>query len=341
LDFEFKEFFCIIKGDMVNILVTGGCGFIGSEVVNVVFQETKDLNRLVVLDRIDYCSRESNILAKIRADDNYRFIKGDLCNYDLMIQILVENDINMVIHMAAQSHVDLSFKNPLQFTRDNVMGTHTLLEACRQYGKLERFVHMSTDEVYGEVSHDEENPCTEEVSVLIPTNPYSASKAAAEHYVRAYGLSYKLPYVMIRGNNVYGPKQFPDKLIAKFISYLHLDRKVTIHGDGSSKRTFIHVNDMAKGILCVANEGKLGETYNIGSYNEFSVMEITKLLCKLMDKDLHESIIYVPDRNFNDNRYFIDHNKVLKLGWNEKIPFDEGILQTIDWYKDHVEEYDI
>ena len=326
---------------MVNILVTGGCGFIGSEVVNVIFQETKDLNRLVVLDRMDYCSRESNILAQVRENEIYRFVKGDLCDYELMLKTLIDNEINIVIHMAAQSHVDLSFKNPLQFTHDNVLGTQTLLIACTQYGKLNRFVHMSTDEVYGEVSHDEENPCTEEVSVLIPTNPYAASKAAAEHYVRAEGKSYKLPYVIIRGNNVYGPKQFPDKLIAKFISYLHLGRKVTIHGNGSSKRTFIHVNDMAKGILSVVNNGVLGQTYNIGSFNEFSVLEITQLLCKLMNKDFDDSVVYVPDRNFNDKRYFINHSKVLSLGWEEKITFDDGILETINWYKDHVDEYDI
>lgn len=326
---------------MRSILITGGCGFIGSEVVNVVFQETKNLNKIVVLDRIDYCSRESNILPQVRADDNYIFVKGDLCDYDLMLKILVDNQIDMIIHMAAQSHVDLSFTNPLQFTYDNVVGTQTLLEACRQYGKLKKFVHMSTDEVYGEVSHDEENPCTEKSSVLIPTNPYSASKASAEHYVRAYGLCYKLPYVMIRGNNVYGPKQFPDKLIAKFISYLHLDRKVTIHGNGSSQRTFIHVNDMARGILYIANNGVLSETYNIGSFNEFSVLEITQLLCKLMNKDFEESVTYVPDRNHNDKRYFIDHSKILSLGWEEKISFDDGILGTINWYKDHVEEYDI
>lgn len=326
---------------MINILITGGYGFIGSEVVNVAFQQIKSLNRLIVLDRIDYCSRESNILPEIRNHKCYKFIQGDLCDFNLMEKILIENEIDTVIHMAAQSHVDLSFTNSLQFTQDNVLGTHTLLEACRKYGKLSRFVHMSTDEVYGEVSHDEKNPCKEEISLLCPTNPYSASKASAEHYVRSYGKSYKLPYVIIRGNNVYGPKQYPDKLIAKFISYLHLDRKVTVHGDGSSKRTFIHVTDMARGILAIAERGVLGETYNIGSYNEYSVMDIAKMLCSIMGKDFENSLNYVADRNFNDKRYFIDHSKVLSLGWKEEISFEDGLMETINWYKDHLEDYEI
>jgi dTDP-glucose 4,6-dehydratase len=325
---------------MLNILITGGYGFIGSEVVFVAFQQIKTLKKLIVLDRIDYNSKESNISPEIRNHECYKFIKGDLCDADLMEKILNENEIDTVIHMAAQSHVDLSFTNPGQFTRDNVIGTQTLVEACCKYGKLNRFVHMSTDEVYGEVSHDETSPFIES-SPLKPTNPYSVSKAAAEMYVEGYGRSHKLPYVIIRGNNVYGPKQYPDKLIAKFISYLHLDRKVTIHGDGSSQRTFIHVTDMAKGILTVAERGILGEIYNIGSYNEYSVIEITKLLCEILERDFENSVIYVPDRNFNDKRYFIDHSKILSLGWKEEISFVIGIRDTINWYKEHLEDYEI
>lgn len=325
---------------MYNILITGGYGFIGSELVNISFKNLQLLNKIIVLDRIDYCSRESNVLPEIRNNSRYKFVKGDLCDFDLISKVLSDNNIDIVIHMAAQSHVDLSFTNSLQFTRDNVLGTHTLLESCTKYGKLKRFVHMSTDEVYGEVSHNETNPC-KEISLLDPTNPYSASKASAEFYVRSYGHSFQLPYVIIRGNNVYGPKQYPDKLISKFISYLHLGRQVTIHGDGSSKRTFIHVNDMARGILTIAEKGIIGQIYNIGSYNEYSVMEITKLLCQIMGKDLEKSIIYVPDRNFNDKRYYIDHSKVLTLGWKEEISFDDGIRNTINWYKDHLTDYDI
>ena len=324
---------------MNNILVTGGYGFIGSEVINVAFRQISTLNSLILLDRIDYCSREHNVNPEVRSDPRYKFIKGDICDFDLIESILEENEIDTVIHMAAQSHVDLSFTNSLQFTRDNVLGTHTILEACRKYRKLKRFVHMSTDEVYGEASHDEESPF-DEISLLNPTNPYAATKAGAEFIVRAYGHSYKLPFVIIRGNNVYGPGQFPDKLIPKFITYLHLGRKVTVHGDGSAKRTFVHVTDMARGILSVAQNGKLGEIYNIGSYNEYSVIEITKILCRLMEKDFESSAIHVTDRNFNDKRYFIDHNKILTLGWEEQISFNDGLIQTIDWYVKHSDEYE-
>ena len=324
--------------EIKNILITGGYGFIGSELVNVIFQKMTQLNRVVVFDRIDYCSRESNVSAEIRSHPNYKFVKGDLCDFNLLKYILEENHIDAIIHMAAQSHVDLSFTNSLQFTRDNVLGTHTLLEACRTYGKIKRFIHMSTDEVYGEVSHNEENPC-KEISLLNPTNPYAATKASAEFIVRAYGYSYKLPYVIIRGNNVYGHGQFPDKLIPKFILYLNMGKHVPIHGDGSAKRTFVHVTDMARGILTVTEKGSLGEIYNIGSSNEYSVMEITKMLCDLMNKNVEKCTTFVSDRNFNDKRYFIDHNKILELGWKEEICFNEGMVQTINWYIDHSDEY--
>lgn len=323
---------------MTSILVTGGYGFIGSEVVNVIFSEMHDLKKLIVVDRIDYCSREMNVKDKVRSDPRYLFVKGDIKNLELMKSLLEDHHIDIIIHMAAQSHVDLSFDNSICFTQDNILGTHTLLEASRSYGKLKRFVHMSTDEVYGEASHDEEIPHNE-ISLLNPTNPYAATKAAAEFMVKSYGYSYKLPYVIIRGNNVYGPGQFPDKLIPKFSLYLHLGKKVTIHGDGSSKRTFIHVNDMARGILAVMLKGLNGEVYNIGSRNEYSVMEITKLLCNIMKKDFHESITYVRDRNFNDQRYFICNSKISELGWHEEINFEQGILDTVNWYIKHAHEW--
>ena len=310
----------------MNILITGGYGFIGSAVVNMIF---KEVDTLVVLDRIDYNSSELNVDENIRNHSSYHFIQGDLCDLILMESILTQYHINMIIHLAAQTHVDISFTNSLQFTKDNVLGTHTLLEAVKNYGHIKKIIIMSSDEIYGEVSHDELNPCHEK-SLLDPTNPYSATKAAAEFLVKSYGYSYHLPYIIIRGNNVYGPKQYPDKLIPKFITLLKQDLPLTIHGNGSSKRTFVYIDDMASGILTVMKYGNIGEIYNIGSENEYSVMDIARLLCDKMGKPFN--LEYVKDRNFNDKRYFINYNKVLELGWKEKMSFNDGINNTINWY---------
>ncbi len=314
---------------MKNILVTGAAGFIGSEVVNVAFK-TINLNKLVVLDRLDYCSDINNIKEEIRNNQRFEFIQGDLCDYNLMLKILTDNDIDTVIHMAAQTHVDLSFTNSLQFTKDNVLGTHTLVEACRIYNQLNKFIFMSSDEVLGSISLDEKVPCKEDY-LPSPTNPYSASKVSGEYIIKSYGYSYHFPYIIIRGNNVYGPKQYPDKLIPKFITLLLNDQSLPIQGDGSAARTFIHVNDMAKGILTVTRNGQIGEIYHIGSKNEYSVMEMAHLLTKMMKKEL--KLTFVTDRNFNDQRYFIDSSKVLSLGWKEEISFNDGLLSTIKWYK--------
>lgn len=320
---------------MKKFLVTGGYGFIGSEVVNRIFTQFPQAEKLVLFDRVDYNSRPENINPEVRQDGRFKFVKGDICSYDLILHVLEEYQIDTIIHMAAQTHVDISFTNSLQFTRDNVMGTHTLLEACRQYGKLNRFVHMSTDEVYGEA----EEEAHDENAHLNPTNPYAATKTGAEYIVKSYGRSYKFPYIIIRGNNVYGHGQYPDKLIPKFILLLELGKKLTIHGNGLAKRMFVHVNDMADGILLVTARGKLEEIYNIGSRNEYTVMDIAKQICDYSQKDINTSIEYIPDRNFNDKRYFIDYRKIQGLGWTEKIKFDEGLKQTIKWYRDKIQEF--
>ena len=334
---------------MSRILLTGGYGFIGSEVANRIFSEWGSVQtgakpqlaelcsvqKLVVFDRVDYNSRPENINPEVRADPRFQFVKGDLCSFDLLSFLLEEYQIEIVIHIAAQTHVDLSFENSLKFTRDNVLGTHTLLEACRKYGKIQRFVHMSTDEVYGEA----EDEAHHEGSHLNPTNPYAASKVSAEFVLRSYGYSYNFPYVIIRGNNVYGHGQYPDKVIPKFILYLHLDKMLPIHGSGEARRMFVHVDDMARGILLVAKKGALGEIYNIGSRNEYTVNEIARLLCLFMGKNTEKSIQYVPDRNFNDRRYFIGYKKVSELGWKEEIPFELGLRETIQWYLERVEEF--
>lgn len=320
---------------MSKFLLTGGYGFIGSEVANQIFHEFSFAQKLVVFDRFDYNSRVENVSEVVRSDPRFKFVKGDLCSFDLLSFLLEEHQIDTVIHMAAQTHVDISFENSLQFTRDNVLGTHTLLEACRKYGKIKRFIHMSTDEVYGEADDDSHN----EESHLNPTNPYAATKASAEYIVRSYGHSYNFPYLIIRGNNVYGHGQFPDKLIPKFSLFLHLGKKLPIHGKGEAKRMFVHVDDMARGILLVAKKGELNGIYNIGSRNEHTVIEIAKKICEVEGKSLEDSLIYVSDRNFNDKRYFIDYEKILKLGWTEQIPFEVGLKETIQWYIDRSDEF--
>jgi dTDP-glucose 4,6-dehydratase len=319
----------------MRLLITGGCGFIGSELVNRCYQQL-DFNKIIIIDRLDYCSRKTNILEEIWNDNDVHFVKGDLCNYDLLIHLLEIHQIDYVINMAAQTHVDRSFTNSLQFTRDNVLGLHTLIEACRQYGKIKKFVHMSTDEVYGE----NKNPLAQtEESILDPTNPYAATKSGAEFILRSYGHSYNFPYVIIRGNNVYGHGQYPDKLIPKFILYLHWGIPCTIHGDGSAQRSFVFVSDMADGIIRVLQHGVLREIYNIGSRNEYTVMEITQFLCQKMSKDIQDSIVYVPDRFFNDQRYHINYDKISALGWKEKVSFETGLEQTIEWYLERANEY--
>ena len=317
---------------MKNILITGGSGFIGSTLINELFS--------LMMSKSSYCARIDNVNSGVREDSRYKFIQGDICDTNLVNFILKEYSIDTVIHMAAQTHVDRSFSNSLECTRDNILGTHSLLESCRRYGHIERFVHMSTDEVYGEVSHEELNPCTE-YSILNPTSPYASTKAAAEFIVRSYGYSYKFPYIIIRANNAYGPNQYSDKLIPKFTLLLNSDKKIPIHGNGSSKRTFIHVKDMAIGIIIITLQGSLGSIYNIGSESEYTVDQISHKICDILGKKFEDLVEYVPDRNYNDKRYFIDYSKTMELGWKESISFEEGLRSTIEWYIKNQNKYEL
>lgn len=317
---------------MKNILVTGGCGFIGSNFINFIREIDKDVV-VTNVDKLDYCGRVENVLHQ---GERYKFFKCDINNLEFLLYILYEQQIDTVFHFAAQSHVDNSFGNSLQFTRDNILGTHSLLEACKTYGKIERFIHISTDEVYGEV--DPDNDGSEENSLLNPTNPYASTKAGAEFMVRSYNYSFKLPIIIIRGNNIYGPRQYPEKLIPKFIVSLIHNKKCTIHGKGQSIRNFIYVIDFIRGVYTVATKGDVMKIYNIGSSNEYSVMEIARILIERLKpgEDITNHVEFVEDRLFNDKRYCIN-TKLLreKLGWEEKISFEEGIELTIDWYRRH------
>ena len=222
----------------MNILVTGGCGFIGSNFINYILK-THNHIKIFNIDCLNYCANVKNVFDH----PNYKFINGNITSKDLVLHILNEYSIDAIIHFAAQSHVDNSFDNSLQYTTDNVMGTHVLLQASKEYGKIKKFLHFSTDEVYGEV--DLEHPGCHEKSLLNPTNPYAATKAAAEFLVRSYYHSFNLPVVIVRCNNVYGPNQYPEKLIPKFIKLLREGKSLTIHGNGSTRRNFIWAEDVA------------------------------------------------------------------------------------------------
>jgi len=310
------------------LLITGGCGFIGSGFINYYFSKVDTV--IVNIDAMYYCAREMNVSETIRQSERYKFVNGNICSADLIRHILKQYDVKKVIHFAAQSHVQNSFDDSLQFTKDNILGTHVLLEECRKHG-IELFVHVSTDEVYGE-SMLEETEKTE-ASVLCPTNPYAATKAAAELISRSYYHSYNMPIIITRGNNVYGPNQYPEKIIPKFIKLLKDNKPVTIQGDGSNIRSFLHVTDVARAFESVLNHGVIGEIYNLGADpdEEYTVMNVAKRLIEAITGhgEIEDWIEFIPDRPFNDKRYFISNDKLKKLGWSAQITFEKGLQDTI------------
>jgi dTDP-glucose 4,6-dehydratase len=314
-----------------NLLITGGCGFIGSNFINYIFPSKK--YNIVNLDAMYYCANENNILEEIRKSDFYHFIKGNINDKDLVKNILLNYKIEYIIHFAAQSHVDNSFSVPLQYTYDNIQGTHTLLEEVRTYNKIKRFIHVSTDEVYGESMLESDESHKTEQSILCPTNPYAASKAGAELIAQSYNHSFKMPIIITRGNNVYGPNQYPEKLVPKFIKLLKENKKVTIHGDGSTVRAFLHSFDTARAFEVILEKGVIGEIYNIGCDEnmEYSVKEVAKILIKLIKntENYNDWIEYVEDRPFNDKRYYISNKKLKDLGWDISIKFENAIKQLI------------
>lgn len=316
---------------MKNLLVTGGCGFIGSNFINYIFP--KGLYNIINLDAMYYAADKNNINEEIRNSDNYTLVEGNLCSIDLISYILKDHKIDMVIHFAAQSHVQNSFDDSLQYTKDNILGTHVLLECCRLYGKIERFIHVSTDEVYGESMNEVDEQSKTEQSILCPTNPYAATKAGAELIAQSYNHSFKMPIIITRGNNVYGPNQYPEKLIPRFIEQLKNDKKVTIQGKGDAVRAFLHAYDTARAFECILEKGTTGEIYNIGCDEgmEYSVMEVARILIKLIKNtdDVDKWITYIEDRPFNDQRYYISNEKVKKLGWSITIDFMDGLEKLI------------
>lgn len=321
----------------MRLLVTGGCGFIGSNFINYYFTSTPEVS-IVNIDAMYYCASEGNVMENIRTSDRYHFVKGNLCSFDLLANILLFYKIDTVIHFAAQSHVQNSFDNALQYTTDNTVGTHTLLEACRKYGKIQRFIHISTDEVYGESMLIENEEKKNENSILCPTNPYAATKAAAELIAKSYYHSFNMPIIITRGNNVYGPNQYPEKLIPRFIELLLNNKKVTIQGDGTNVRAFLHVFDVCSALKLILANGIIGEIYNIGSddHHEYTVSQVAEILINKI-QDTHQTnewICYIEDRPFNDKRYYISNQKLKDLGWKIEKDFNSGLDEVITQMKE-------
>ncbi|XP_078614107.1 dTDP-D-glucose 4,6-dehydratase-like [Branchiostoma floridae x Branchiostoma japonicum] len=316
-----------------RILVTGGAGFIASHVVAILVERHQDYF-VVNLDKLDYCASLKN-LESVENRPNYKFIQGDICDQDFMRYIFQNERIDTVLHFAAQSHVDTSFTSSLEFTRVNVYGTHVLVNTAYENG-VKRFVHVSTDEVYGGKS----------TSVLLesapknPTNPYAASKAAAECIVMSYWEGFKFPVIITRGNNSYGPHQFPEKVIPKFVSLLQRDRKCCVYGNSQPLRNYLYVTDAAEAFLTILEKGQDGEIYNIGTDFAISNLELAKLLIRKLrhvttEEEVQRWIEHTPDRPFHDQQYRIDSTKLKQLGWEPKVSWEEGLERTIAWYSKH------
>ena len=308
----------------MNLLVTGGAGFIGSCFVRHILNTYPDY-RVINLDALTYCGNLDN-LKDVENNPNYRFVHGNICDRRLVRELT--GLVDCVVNFAAESHVDNSIKRPEIFVETNIQGTLNLLQASKETG-IKRFLQVSTDEVYGTLG---KTGYFYETTPLAPNSPYSASKAGADLLVRAYGETYKLPVLITRCSNNYGPYQYPEKLIPFFISRLMKGEKVPVYGDGLNVRDWLYVYDHCRAIDVVLHRGQAGEVYNIGGHNEKTNLEITRLILEKMGKD-ETCIEYVQDRPGHDRRYAISNDKITsQLGWKPSVTFEEGISMTIDWY---------
>ena len=329
---------------MKKILITGGAGFIGSHLVRLFVNKYPDY-QIYNLDALTYAGNLEN-LKDVESKDNYTFLHGDITDEAYINSIFTDHCFDDVIHLAAESHVDRSITDPLAFAKTNILGTMVLLNAFKELHKSnwdnKRFYHVSTDEVYGSLG---ETGLFIESTSYDPNSPYSASKASSDHFVRAYGETYSMPYVITNCSNNYGQQQFPEKLIPLFINNILNDKPLPVYGDGNYTRDWLYVIDHAIAIDLVFHKGQNHETYNIGGFNEWKNIDLVKVLCKQMDEKLDRDlgtseklITYVKDRPGHDLRYAIDASKINKdLGWSPTVTFEQGLSKTIDWYLNNEE----
>ncbi len=331
-----------------NILITGGAGFIGSHLVRLFVKKYPHYN-IYNLDKLTYAGNLSN-LKDIESETNYHFIKADICDFETVLSLMREKKIDGIIHLAAESHVDRSIKDPFTFARTNVMGTLSLLQAAKEAwegdfeGKL--FYHISTDEVYGALDFD--GTLFTEETKYDPHSPYSASKASSDHFVRAFCDTYGLPTLVTNCSNNYGPYQFPEKLIPLFINNIRNRKPLPVYGKGENVRDWLYVEDHVRAIDIIFHQGKVGDTYNIGGFNEWTNIDLIKVIIKTVDRLLgnaegasEELITYVKDRAGHDLRYAIDSRKLKsELGWTPSLQFEQGIEKTVRWYLDNQEWLD-
>jgi dTDP-glucose 4,6-dehydratase len=330
-----------------NFLITGGAGFIGSAVIRFLIEETD--HQVLNLDKLTYAGNLES-LAAVSSDPRYQFVQGDVCDRALVSKLFADFKPDIVMHLAAESHVDRSIDGPAEFIQTNIVGTSVMLECAREYwkglpvGNGFRFHHISTDEVYG--SLDDTGLFTEETS-YDPSSPYSASKASSDHLVRAWHRTYGLPVLITNCSNNYGPYQFPEKLIPLMILNALEGKPLPVYGDGQQIRDWLHVEDHARALYKVVTEGEIGETYNIGGHNEKTNLEVVHTLCDLLDEarpnrpnsiaSYKDIITYVADRPGHDQRYAIDASKIQKdLGWVPAETFETGLRKTVEWYLDNV-----
>tara|TARA_B000000565_G_scaffold254019_1_gene231621 strand:+ start:247 stop:1302 length:1056 start_codon:yes stop_codon:yes gene_type:complete len=327
-----------------KILITGGAGFIGSHLVRLFVNKYPHYT-IVNLDKLTYAGNLEN-LKDIEGKPNYIFEKGDITNEKYILNLFAKYKFDGIIHLAAESHVDRSIENPMQFIMTNIIGTVNLLNASRKIWeenfKNKMFYHVSTDEVYGSLG---ETGFFHETTPYDPQSPYSSSKASSDHFVRAYGNTYGIPYIVSNCSNNYGPNQFPEKLLPLFINNIKNNKSLPVYGDGKFTRDWLYVVDHVRAIDKIFHEGKIYETYNIGGFNEWKNIDLINLLCEKMDVALGRKkgtsvklISYVKDRPGHDKRYAIDANKIKsELGWEPSLQFEEGLVKTIDWYLENQE----